>query len=53
MIVLVPCDRAVANPMVPVVMLMEATAAFEEDQLTVCVMSWMDLSLKVPVAANC
>ena len=49
----VPCDKALARPMVPVVMLMEATAAFEEDQLTICVMSWMDLSVNVPVAVNC
>jgi hypothetical protein len=38
-IVVVPCDRAVARPTVPVVMLMEATAGFEDDQLTVWVMS--------------
>lgn len=38
-IVVVPCNRAVASPIVPVVMLMEATEGTEDDQLTVCVIS--------------
>lgn len=48
-----PCDRAVARPMLPVVMLMEAIPGLDDDQLTVCVMSWIDLSVNVPVAVNC
>lgn len=53
LMMVVPCDRAVASPMVPVVMLMEATVAFEDDQLDVCVMSWIEPSVNVPVAVNC
>ena len=53
MIVVVPSDRVVARPTLPVVILIEATAAFEDDQLTICVMSWIEPSVNVPVATNC
>ena len=53
MIVVLPCDRTFAKPTLPVVMLILATAGFEDDQLTICVMSWIEPSLNVPVAANC
>jgi hypothetical protein len=52
-IVVVPTPSDVANPLVAALMLIVATAASDDDHVTVFVMSWIDPSVNVPVAVNC
>jgi hypothetical protein len=52
-IVAVPAATVVALPLVPAVLLMVATDAADELQVTDAVRSWVVLSEKVPVAVNC
>jgi hypothetical protein len=51
--VAVPALAAVASPLVAPVLMMVATAMFDDVQTADAVMSWLDPSLKFPVAANC
>src|SRR5580658_2874451 len=52
LIVVVPTLVPVATPGLPDAFEIVATAELELDQVTASVRSWVDLSLKVPVAAN-
>lgn len=52
-IVLVPTAMAVARPFEPVALLIVATVVVFELQVTVVVMSWVEVSEYVPVAVNC
>ena len=49
----VPCEREENSPFVPDTLLIVPIRAFEELQLTRLVRSFVDRSVKVPVAANC
>ena len=51
-IVALPAVRVLANPCAPVALLMVATPAAEELQMTIAVTSRVDPSANVPVAAN-
>jgi hypothetical protein len=52
-IVAEPARMVVARPLEPCALLTVATAVFDEFQVTVAVMSWLELSEKMPVAVNC
>jgi hypothetical protein len=52
-IVVEPAAAKVANPLEPAALLMAATAAVDELQVTVIVRSCVVLSENVPVATNC
>jgi hypothetical protein len=52
-IVVVPLPTAVANPLLPAVLLIVATPAADELQVTVVVTFWKVPSLNDPVAVNC
>ena len=52
-IVVEPTVIAVASPLEPAVLLIVATALFDEVHTTDAVMSWVVPSLNVPVAVNC
>lgn len=52
-IVVVPVVTPVATPFDPAALLMVATPAFDELQVTEAVMVWVELSEYVPVAVNC
>jgi hypothetical protein len=51
--VVLPPPAAVARPFEPAALLTVATAVLEEDQVTWSVRSWVELSVKTPVAVNC
>jgi hypothetical protein len=51
--VVLPVPTAVANPLVPAVLLIVATPAADELQVTVVVTFWKVPSLNEPVAVNC
>ncbi len=51
--VVLPVLAALASPAVPALLLTLATAGLEEDQLTSCVRSCVELSENTPVAVNC
>jgi hypothetical protein len=53
LIIVVPAPRALANPAVPAVSLMEATVAAVELQCPLCVRSCVVPSENVPIAVNC
>ena len=48
-----PTEALVARPSLPAALLTAATAVLEELQVTELVRSWVESSLKVPVAVNC
>lgn len=52
-IVVEPVETVLANPSEPAALLMVATPVFEEVQVTCVVMSCVEESVKVPVAAYC
>lgn len=48
-----PVSAAVAIPLVPDALLIVATALFVDDHVTAEVISWVVLSVYIPVAVNC
>lgn len=52
-IVVVPAERAFADPLSAALLLIAAIETSEELQVTDEVMSWVEWSVKVPVALNC